>query len=725
MLDLQQIYNLLPAVYRIRDAELAAASGTGLDPIEQQELNNLLAMGNLLPQQLARRNELQDKAERGPLKSLVAVIAEQIEVLEEHLWQSYDDHFIETCQEWVVPYIGDLVGVKGLWDGASPNFSLRAAIADTINDRRRKGTVSVLESLAYAVTGWHANAVEYFQWLTGTQFMNHIRPGNLSLVDVRNAGTALLGTPFETYAHRVDVRSVEKRFGKYNIPNVGIFVWRISEQKLEDCAPYKVDARRFLFDAIGQDTQLFTLPATVADASPRVGPLNVPMPISRRMLMQNFASYYGPGLSINIRHDVVPPPNGNPYCVCDLSDVLDSSGNVIRWGHQPDTHIGIDPQLGRIAFPSVLPAPTSVYVDYYYGFSMPMAGGQYSRPDTLVPDELIQIPGDAATIQDALNLAGARLAGREATAVIEIANNEYFFETPVVSLASGKTVELRAKDGNRPVLVLSGEMTIAGDEDSTFRLDGLLVAGGSLVLPEATPSGPRNLLAQLQISNCTLTPCDTPPIGSVPAQTAVPRLRVEIDTVAVTITNSIVGSVRTVEDAEFTITDSIVDAQGPMEVAYAGLDSAGPGSTLTVTNSTIVGKLHAGQIKLGSNTLFVAELATVDSWAYPVFADQLQQGCVRFSYVPSGSQVPRAYRCHPSADDTVPVAPAFTSLRFGDPGYCQLARQSGLEILQGADDQSEMGVFHDLHQPQRLANLRTSLNEYLRFGLQAGIFYAS
>src|SRR6516162_4411223 len=125
MLDLQQIYNLLPAVYRVRDAEIADASGVGLDPIEQKELNDLLAKGTLTAQELARRNELQDKAERGPLKSLIAVIAEQIEVLEEHLWQSYDDHFIETCQEWVVPYIGDLVGVKGLWDAAASNFSLR------------------------------------------------------------------------------------------------------------------------------------------------------------------------------------------------------------------------------------------------------------------------------------------------------------------------------------------------------------------------------------------------------------------------------------------------------------------------------------------------------------------------------------------------------------------------------------------------------------------------
>jgi hypothetical protein len=36
-----------------------------------------------------------------------------------------------------------------------------------------------------------------------------------------------------------------------------------------------------------------------------------------------------------------------------------------------------------------------------------------------------------------------------------------------------------------------------------------------------------------------------------------------------------------------------------------------------------------------------------------------------------------------------------------------------------------MGVFNQLKQPQREANLRTALEEYLRFGLEAGIFYVT
>jgi hypothetical protein len=47
------------------------------------------------------------------------------------------------------------------------------------------------------------------------------------------------------------------------------------------------------------------------------------------------------------------------------------------------------------------------------------------------------------------------------------------------------------------------------------------------------------------------------------------------------------------------------------------------------------------------------------------------------------------------------------------------------EIRQGASDESEMGVFHNLFQPQREANLRARLDEYTPAGMDAGIFFAS
>ena len=115
-------------------------------------------------------------------------------------------------------------------------------------------------------------------------------------------------------------------------------------------------------------------------------------------------------------------------------------------------------------------------------------------------------------------------------------------------------------------------------------------------------------------------------------------------------------------------------------------------------------------MELASNTIFLAGLAEGDTWEAPVHCQRLQQGCVRFSYLPLTSRAPRRYRCRPEhEDETVRVRPQFSSLRYGDPGYYQLSPLCAAQIRQGADDEAEMGAFHDLYQPQRESNLRVHL----------------
>ena len=55
----------------------------------------------------------------------------------------------------------------------------------------------------------------------------------------------------------------------------------------------------------------------------------------------------------------------------------------------------------------------------------------------------------------------------------------------------------------------------------------------------------------------------------------------------------------------------------------------------------------------------------------------------------------------------------------------RLTEMCAEEIKRGADDELEMGVFHDLCQPQRAANLRARLDEYTPAGMGAAIIYAS
>jgi len=119
-----------------------------------------------------------------------------------------------------------------------------------------------------------------------------------------------------------------------------------------------------------------------------------------------------------------------------------------------------------------------------------------------------------------------------------------------------------------------------------------------------------------------------------------------------------------------------------------------------------------------------------------VFVEKRQAGCVRFCYVAPGSRTPRRYHSQPDlalknldaagqAAVLARLVPAFTSLVFGQPGYAQLSPACAIEILTGAEDGSEMGAFDFLKQPQRQDNLSAGLKEFLRFGLEAGIFFVT
>ena len=122
-------------------------------------------------------HRLRDAEQGGALRALLALFANELQAIEENIEQLYDDQFVETCADWVVPYIGDLIGWQPLLDGASPALgSPRAEVANTIAMRRRKGTALMLEQLARSVTGWPAHAAEFFEQLATTQYMNHVRP---------------------------------------------------------------------------------------------------------------------------------------------------------------------------------------------------------------------------------------------------------------------------------------------------------------------------------------------------------------------------------------------------------------------------------------------------------------------------------------------------------------------------------------------------------------------
>ena len=672
--DAEKLYELLPAVYRTRDA-----------------------------------------AEGEPLRQLLALIAGQVAVLEEDIEQLYDNQFIETCADWVVPYIGDLIGYRQL-DGRTPQVSSpRAEVADTIRLRRSKGTAATLAQLARDVTGWDACAVEMFQNLATTQFMNHLRPANLAISSVRGTlGLERLNGPFDKLAYLADVRRIASGRGRYNIGNIAIYLWRLRSYPLTNSPAFRLDNQRYLFHPLGAPTRLFRFPVTSSDDDAVESRTEVQMPLSRLQVDADkastppFSRFYGDGRSFSIS-GVTP----GQLSICNLSDT--TSGG---WAHTPAAgKVSVDPVLGRIAFGTAPAAPPNV--TFHFGFSADLGGGEYDRSGSI--DTLLQpvtkAPAQAAGLQGALNGVGAG-------GVVEIGDSGRYAATPSITVsAANKSIELRAADGARPLLALGGELVISGQSGSEVTLNGLLISGGLLRVKQ-TADG--KALRLLRLRHCTLVPgTDLLPDGT-PRLADAASLIIETADTSVEIDHCVTGGLRVAPGAQVTITDSIVDATHETGVAFAAIDGVAGGGALSVERSTVIGKVHTSSLDLASNAIFLASLATGDGWQAPVWSDRRQQGCVRFCYLPLASRVPRRYRCQPTADATaVTLRPNFTSVRYGEPGYCQLSRNCPVEIRQGADDGSEIGVFHDLFQAQRESNLRIRLAEYSRFDLDVGFVFVT
>ncbi len=745
---IDRLYQLLPAIYRMRDAE-----------------------------------------QKYPLQALLRVIAEQVNVVEDDIGQLYENWFIETAEEWAVPYVADLIGYRPVLDAGLPATEAtfegrelnrllipRREVGNTIHNRSRKGTLALLEMLANDVAGWPARAVEFFKLLGWNQNLNHPHLKRARTIDVRKIqGLALLDGPFDHLAHTVDVRRINshRTIGRHNIPSVGLFVWRLKSYSITHAPAFCAEGlgpHRFTFSVLGQDAPLFIKPERETEPTHIAGELNLPAPIRRQAFEKNKALFYGPGKSFAIwaegwaGFDPHKPIPADVIMPADLTD----------WQYAPpNKRIAVDPVLGRLAFPPGQLPRKGVKVTYHYGFSADMGGGEYPRrlfepwpreadvPDPSHPGQTIRqkVPakyyrvGPGQTfrhLRDALHHWDEE---KPADAVIELTDSSVYVEPLHIHLREGQTLQLRAASGARPVIRMLDWQTDLPDSLSIFMhrhtritLDGLTITGRSVHIYGAKREKPQDPRApvcgsEVVIRHCTLVPGWGIDCHCEPDRPAEPSLELYNIRARVRIEHSILGSMQINEDEVTTdpiplrISDSILDAMSPQQEAIGAPGYAHAHAVLTILRSTVFGIVDVHAVELAENCIFGA----------CVNVARRQVGCMRFCYIQPGCRTPRRYRCQPDqveqaageriADpiereaeiirERLRVRPQFTSKRYGKPAYAQLALSCPVEITRGADDESEMGAFHDLFQPQRAANLSARLDEFTPAGMDAGIIYAT
>jgi hypothetical protein len=711
-------------------------------------------------------------AERGyPLRALLKVISEQVNVVDADIAQLYENWFVETCQDWVVPYIGDLVGFTPLYDVGEPGGVQKARartreriliprqeVANTVAFRRRKGTVAVLEDLAAAVAGWPARAVEFFRLLSFTQNIDYLQTDRGRTLDIRD-GDALedLGTAFEKAAHLVDVRCIQARhFPEYfNIPSVGVFVWRLKTYSVTRAPAFCEEQESpncFAFSVLGNDTPLYNRSRKTSAHPP--GKLNLPTPITRRTLERDLPDYYGEGKSLHIW---TGSPLLTPASLPKMTPVDQSSivvADLTDWTYRPlPGQVAVDPELGRIAFPPTQIRRQGVWVTYQYAFSADIGGGEYERELSQPAVYNLYLVGEGEAFVRINDALARWQSDGPANAVIQITDSGVYVEPINITLNPGQTLELRAASGTRPVIRLLNwqtsapdNLTIFGapdtqkpdaDPTSWFTLDGIMVTGRGLQVQGA--------VAGVTVRHSTLVPGWGLDCNCEPTRPTEPSLELDDAPDCVRVEHSIIGAIQVNRDevredpCRIDISDSIVDATSATAVAVGAPEKLCAFSILTIRRCTVFGQVQTHAIELAENSIFMGVMTDC----------RRQQGCLRFCYVTPGSRTPKRYECQPDlveravaaeaqrdnltgaersvllAQERQRVEPRFDSVRYGTPTYAQLSHRCAGEIARGADDESEMGVFYDLYRAQRTANLRARLDDYTPAGMTAGIVFAS
>ncbi|GHH78817.1 hypothetical protein GCM10018793_30280 [Streptomyces sulfonofaciens] len=727
-----------------------------------------------------------------PLRALLAVIAEQLDLVRDGVAQGYDDLFVETAAPWVLPYLGDLVGYRplpgyermpagGLRDGGRPDASRerlaqalapRRDVAATVANRRRKGSLALLEELSAQVAGWPARAVELSRQVahrqpvklygTGAAATDAVRRSRGRTADLRDGSALdLAGGPFGTVARSADVRRAgsARRQGGATPAGVALFVWRLRAYPLTSSPAYCVDRARnlYTFSILGNDSPLVTRPVPEPSTVHAATVDNVPAFIGRRLLHDRLADYYGPGRSFVIRRDgedrPVPPAD---IVVADLS----------RWRYRPRRgQVAVDPELGRIAFGARSAPRQGVWVDYHYACPADLGGGSYARQRGARPEAVVYRVGPHQPYQRIMDAYRDWRHDRQARRVgpdgiIEITHSGAHQEQLDFDLAPGDRLEVRAAEGCRPVVRLldwysnrpdalniravggghrdghghgherrgrhghgGGHGHGSGPHDHDHGgdaprivLDGLLVTGRGLNV-----TGP---VGAVVLRHCTLVPGWSLEPDCTPHAPQEPSIVLDRTTACLQIEDSILGTIQVIGDEVSTdplaihIRDSILDATGHDREALAAPDRLLAHAVLHAHRTTVIGEVHTQAVRIAEDSLFTGRLRVARRGV----------GRLRFCYVPPGSRTPPRYRCQP--DGAGPgrageVRPVFTSERYGTPSYGRLADQGAAELRRGAEDGAEMGVFHDLYLPQREDSLRARLAEYTPAGADAGIFYVT
>ncbi len=476
----------------------------------------------------------------GPLREMVNRIGAQAAILRRSIDRLWEDQSIESCDDWVISYIGDLLATNLV--ASLDARGQRLDVAKTIYYRRRKGTVAVLEEIAADITGWDARVVEFFRRMGRTRHCfdpaivelgsNSVDDHQLQIAeglagswtgskiggwaDLRNAyGASLAQSPFsvaramrppsafDEYFHTADFRAGRGRSGWYNIPKLGVFLWRLQSFGVSQTTPVQ-NGQCYTFDPTGREIPLFaasTRPLGDSWISPEEWQLPTPIstPLLRSALANSatqalYAASAPDGISIEENSLGFFTMPGSFYELVDVSQVTTAPEST--GANYP---VMVFPETGRFALlPPGLNGPLTV--TYHYGFSAPMGAGPYDRrvvgnPPTVTPAPILNVSGGGGAIASLLQIPS----------IGTVSINDSLTYNATLDVSGVQQLAIMAQNQCRPLLRLipstptdQTEWSFEGSNAGSLVLEGLFVSGTDIVL--------RGSFASVTLVCCTFDP---------------------------------------------------------------------------------------------------------------------------------------------------------------------------------------------------------------------------
>ncbi|MEM9309962.1 MAG: hypothetical protein AAGA34_00825 [Pseudomonadota bacterium] len=718
--------------------------------------------------------KLRDGQDQRALEALTALLTQELQVVERDVDQLYDNWFVETCEPWVLPYIAEVVGARPMREiGPDRAGQLRAYVANVLQYRQAKGTAAALEQVSRDVTGWPIVAVEFFKHLTMAENVNHLRGPRPVTASVRRADQPQRAhRPFSKAAHLPAAGRADGFSGRFNIPNLGLFVWTRSAQPLFPVVSEKdgylggptpsliaSDGSVRRFDPLGRDVALVNLPEPDTTIADRVSPLNVPEPLQRQALAEELdglrdgsitaPQWFGERPVLRVRLDGDEVSAENLFC-CNLAEASD--GSVRRPSNAG--HVLFDPVLGRLSL-SASDKEKRVETGFAHGLAMDVGGGPYDRRaslerwwgDFFVPGEadpwLIGVTQRAelqtdnpdlggpvvGTLREAVERWNARAEGSRG--VIVLFDSGTYPEAitgtnGTIDLSNGARLAIVA--ANWPGVPLPDGTVFRSPDDVSPSLCRPFIASrikvrassgaddqparlllSGLALKDVRMD-PGEAVDQLDIHDCTLG-FDGEVFGEALRCLGDDGIRLSIE-------RCMLGRIWLPNSTtSLSISDSVL-AFGPQPSLGKRVALRAPKSDLEMARCTVLGQTEARAVEV-EDSIFAGRVTVAFR----------QTGCVRFSYATSNSVIPRRYRCVDENSDADGVNdgrqrfPEFVSDDFGKPGFAELTPGCTKDIREGAEGNLEMGVGNHLRVPARLANLRDAITEYAPFGMNCGVIF--